>query len=83
MGGPALARDLYSPRYDRLRELIVAARKQAGLTQKELGARISRPQSYVTDLERAERRIDVIEFIILAEAIGFDIHQVLQSVIES
>ena len=75
-----MARDLYSPQYDRLRELIIAARQRAGLTQVELGKKINRPQSYVTDFERAERRIDVIEYISLAKAIGFDALEVLSDV---
>ena len=75
-----MARDLYSPQYDRLRELIIAARQRAGLTQVELGKKINRPQSYVTDFERAERRIDVIEYISLAKAIGFDALEVLLDV---
>ena len=78
-----LARDLYSSRYDKLRERITKARKEAGLSQKELGAKIKRPPSYVTDFERAERRINVIEFIALAEAIGFDPLEILADVISA
>lgn len=71
-GQPFLARDLHSPRYVRLRELLIAARKEAGLTQMELAKKLGRPQSWVADYERGERRIDVIEFLSLADSIGFD-----------
>lgn len=67
-----MPRDLHSPRYDRLRALVTAARKDKGLTQAEVARRLARPQSYVADIERRERRIDVIEFIDLANAIGVD-----------
>lgn len=80
MWAASLARDLHSPRYVKLRELVVAARKSAGLSQAMVACRLGRPQSYVADVERNERRIDVIEFIALGEAIGFDCTEVLRVV---
>lgn len=67
-----MPRDLRTPRYVRLRELLVEARKSAGLSQTAVAERLGRPQSYVADVERNERRIDVIEFLAMAEAIGCD-----------
>jgi transcriptional regulator with XRE-family HTH domain len=52
--------------------LMVAARKQAGLTQHELARRLKRPQSFVAKYEGGERRIDVIEFVTIVRAIGAD-----------
>lgn len=49
---------------------LIAARKEAGLTQAELASRLGKLQSYVTKYEREERRIDVIEFIMIARALG-------------
>ena len=43
--------------------LMVAARKQAGLTQHELARRLKRPQSFVAKYEGGERRMDVVEFV--------------------
>lgn len=63
-----------------LRQLIVAARKDAGLSQTIVAERLGRPQSYVADIERNERRIDVIEFIALGKAVGFDCLDVLKAV---
>ncbi len=62
----------HSPRYERFRELLVARRKNAGLTQEALAKRLSKPQSFVAKYERGERRLDVIELIDVAAAIGFD-----------
>jgi transcriptional regulator with XRE-family HTH domain len=58
--------------YQRFRELIVAARKAAGLTQVEVASRLKRPQSYVSKYESGVRRLDVVEFLTVARAIGFD-----------
>lgn len=52
--------------------LMVAARKQAGLTQHELARRLRRPQSFVAKYEGGERRIDVVEFVAIVRAIGAD-----------
>ena len=58
--------------YRRFRELLVAARKGAGLTQAELSSRLNRPQSFVSKYERGERRLDVVEFAGVARALGVD-----------
>jgi transcriptional regulator with XRE-family HTH domain len=63
--------------YKRLRELLVAARRDAGLTQVELSLRLKRPQSFVSKYERGERRLDVIEFGQVARALGIDPARVL------
>jgi transcriptional regulator with XRE-family HTH domain len=56
----------------RFRELLVAARKKADLTQAELSSRLNRPQSFVSKYERGERRLDVVEFRDVACALGVD-----------
>ncbi len=76
-----MPRDLLSPRYQLLRELIKAERKRKGMSQADVAKHLGRPQSYVADFERRERRIDVIEFLALAEAIGFDPAQILKNVL--
>ncbi|MFI5165760.1 MAG: helix-turn-helix domain-containing protein [Thermoanaerobaculales bacterium] len=58
--------------HERLRSTLVEARKTAGLTQAELAARLARPQSFVSKYERGERRLDVVELLEIASALGFD-----------
>lgn len=40
------------------------------MTQQQVADRLGRPQSYVAKIEGSERRLDVIEFIEFARAIG-------------
>ncbi len=47
-------------------------RKAAEITQVELAERLGKPQSFVSKVERGERRLDVIEFCQVAEALGQD-----------
>lgn len=67
-----MSKTLRSPRHEALRALIRKHRKDAGLTQAQVAERLDRYQSYVAMMEAGERRIEVIEFIEIAEAIGFD-----------
>lgn len=52
--------------------MLVRARMEAGLTQVQLAKRLSRPQSFVSKVERGERRLDLVEFLEVARAIGID-----------
>ena len=59
-------------KYERLRLLLIEAREEAGLTQVELGKKLHRPQSFISKIERGLRSVDVVEFIEIARAIGFE-----------
>jgi len=58
--------------HETLIQLLVAARKKAGMTQRDLAQRIRRPRSFVGRLEAGERRVDVIEFIEIARVLRAD-----------
>ena len=53
-------------------EHMIGARKAAGLTQHALARRLKKPQSFVAKYEGGERRVDVVEFIAIARALGAD-----------
>lgn len=67
-----MTRSVFSDGYAALLDTLVQARKDAGLTQFELASRLGRPQPFVSYFERGERRVDVVEFCIIARAIGAD-----------
>ena len=52
--------------------MLIEARNKAGLTQKDLGALIGRPQSYVSNYERGAGRVDVADLIVIARALRRD-----------
>ena len=51
---------------------MIGARKAAGLTQQALALRLKKPQSFIAKYEGGERRLDVVEFITIACALGAD-----------
>src|SRR5882672_6301709 len=77
--GSPVTRATYRRHYGRFRALLVQARKDAGLTQQELAMRLGRPQSFVSKTERGERRLDVIEFLEVAQALNLDVPRFLDT----
>lgn len=68
---------LRSDRHRLLISLLIEAREQADLTQAEVAERLARHQSFIANIETRLRRVDVVEFLDLAEVIGFDPADVL------
>jgi HTH-type transcriptional regulator/antitoxin HipB len=67
-----MSRTLQSPKHEALRAFLVEARKKSGLTQSDVAKSLNRYQSFVASVEGGQRRIDVVEFLEFAQAIGFD-----------
>jgi transcriptional regulator with XRE-family HTH domain len=76
-----LTKSVFTPTYARFRELLIEARENAGLTQATLAERLKRPQSYVSKFERGERRLDVVEFLEVAQALRIDPFSVLRRLV--
>jgi transcriptional regulator with XRE-family HTH domain len=51
---------------------LAAARRQSNLNQQQLAAMLSKPQSFVSEYERGQRRVDVVELLMIARALGAD-----------
>ena len=54
--------------YRRLPRFLRTVREEADLTQRALGKRLRKPQSYVYNCETGNRRVDVAEFVAWANA---------------
>lgn len=67
-----MPKTIHSERHKKLRALLVEARKAAGLTQTVVAERLGKPPSYVAKYEGGDRRLDILEFLDVAAAIGFD-----------
>lgn len=66
--------------YLRVLDLLISARKVSGVTQNELATLLSKPQSFISKYETAERRLDVGEFIQISKALGIKPSDLLKDV---
>lgn len=73
---------IFTQRHQELIGFIASTRKAADITQVELAERLGKPQSFVSKVERGERRLDVIEFCQLAQALGRSPAGLLQEFID-
>ena len=72
-----MAKTIRSSGHLALCEALIAARCAAGLTQAALASELGCHQSFVARVESGQRRIDVIELIVLARALNVDAEQIL------
>lgn len=63
---------LYTANYQLFVQMLVEARKSLPMSQTVLAQRLGKPQSFVSKYERCERRVDVAEFMAIAEVLGLD-----------
>ncbi len=56
------------------------ARERSGLTQSDLAERLGRYQSVVAAIEGGGRRVDLVEFLDIAEALDFDPAAMLEAI---
>ena len=66
-----------------LGRVLVAARERAKLKQSEVSARLGLPASYLSKIENGTRRLDVIELIQIAEAMGVDAAEIVRELEEA
>jgi transcriptional regulator with XRE-family HTH domain len=62
-------------------ECLAAARARSGLTQRELAAHLGKPQSFVSAYESGQRRVDLLEFLAIAEALRADPRAIFNEVV--
>lgn len=62
----------YHDDYQRLLAVLKALRREAGVTQAELGTRLGNTQTFVSKFERGERRLDITEFVDICKALGVE-----------
>ena len=79
--GKQPSKSLYTPAYDRIREILRGTRYAAGLSQEELGERLGRKQIYVSRCESGERRVDLLEWLELMVACRADPHAIIDQVL--
>jgi len=72
IGRVNMTSSVFTKKYECFRALLIQYRKDAGVTQQTLAESLNKPQSFVSKYESGERRLDLVEFLDVAEALQFD-----------
>jgi transcriptional regulator with XRE-family HTH domain len=67
-------KSIYTFPQQQLIQLLREVRQEAGLTQMQLAERLGVLQSEVSNWERGEKRLDLIELCQIVDAIGISLH---------
>lgn len=71
---------IYSEEYQRVIKRLRQARREQGLTQATVAEHLGKPQSFLAKVESGERRLDVLEFIHLAQLLSLDPANVIKDI---
>ena len=70
-----MEKSIYSPKQEVLLRLLREVRQEAGVTQVDLAAKLGTQQAMVSNYERGERRLDLIELQQVCEALGITVSE--------
>lgn len=73
-----MAGSTHNDNYKALLAILREVRQCAALTQEELGKKLGNTQTFVSKLERGERRIDLVEFVEICGACGVKPEDILR-----
>ena len=62
-------------------DAIKAVRTELGVSQRELARRLGKPSSFINKIELLERRLDIVEFIAIANALEMKAADLLKAVL--
>jgi len=63
---------VFSDEYRAIREVLVEARRTAGLTQRDLARTLGREYSHIARIESGQRRVDALELYRIAKSMRLD-----------
>lgn len=75
-----MAGSVHTEAYQSLLRELAALRQQKGLSQAALAKELGKPASFVGKYELGERRLDVVETLVVLKAMGCDPAQALSLV---
>lgn len=70
-------KSIHDPRYVEMLGRLRRVREAQGLGQRELAARLGRPQSFISKIETGDRRLDLVEVLDICRALGVQLEAVV------
>lgn len=69
---------LYSGEQEQLRTLLRQVRREKGLRQADLARLLGRRQSFISDIENGQRRVDVVELRHICRYLGLSLTEFIE-----
>lgn len=76
-----MTKSIHSDRYKKVVAKLIEARKEKGLTQRQLAAKAGKYITFVSKYEIFERRLDIVEFVDVCKALELDPHELLRIIL--
>lgn len=74
-----MEKSIYTREYEAMLRLLRRARNGTGITQVELSRRLQISQSFLSKLERGDRRIDFVQLRSILTALGIPLAEFVRS----
>ena len=68
-----MTKAIYRPEYEVFLQQLRRMRLESGLTQAQCSTALGRPQSFMSDVERGVRRLDIVQLRDLCLVLGTDL----------
>jgi transcriptional regulator with XRE-family HTH domain len=67
-----MSKSVFGGAHQTMVAVLIDARKSSGLTQVELGQKVGKDQTFISNIENSQRRVDLLEFIALCRAMKIE-----------
>lgn len=72
-----------SQSYQAAVERLISLREERSLSQRDLADRLGKPRSFVSKVETKVRRLDIVELVAYAKALGMTAGELAESIAEA
>lgn len=69
---------IYSREYAVVLRLLRAARERSGITQVQLAKKLKLTQSFVSKIERGDRRLDIVQLRTICQTMGLSLSEFVE-----
>lgn len=80
---PQPRKSLFEEPYQEIIRRLIARRKEIGMTQWDLANAYGEDQSFISRIERMQRRLDVYEYTVFCRILDIDPGEILRPIWES
>lgn len=73
-----MSKSRFTPEYEILLRRLIVLRKATGVTQKQVAAKLGKPQSHVSKCESQDREISITDLRKWCQALNIPVHELIR-----